>query len=96
MVGYAPNGYCLLNITKRKIITSRDVKFDEESFPYKSERTNPEPDNNYLIITESHEQEGEISAPELVKVSDPVLVNECVECEDDFEETILQESADTV
>ena len=33
MVGYAPNGYRLWNIMKQKIITSRDVKFDEESFP---------------------------------------------------------------
>ena len=39
MVGYAQNGYRFM---KQKIITARDVKFDEVSFPYKSDKTNAE------------------------------------------------------
>ena len=39
MVGYAQNRYRFM---KQKIIAVRDVKFDEESFPYNSDKSNAE------------------------------------------------------
>ena len=35
-LGYVPNGYKLWNMDANKIITARDVKFQEDSFPFKS------------------------------------------------------------
>lgn len=55
-IGYAPNGYRLWDMQARKVILARDVKFDENCFPYKglvNESSEPK------IIWSIHEQEGE-------------------------------------
>jgi len=58
MVGYVQNGYRLWDVELRKTIIARDVKFDEECFPFKDEDLS-EPKGNVYIKLRSHEQEGE-------------------------------------
>ena len=61
MLGYVPNGYRLWDVEQRKIIYSRDVKFDENCFPFKTEFKNKEECETKLIIKTSGDQyEGEI------------------------------------
>ena len=55
MVGYAPNGYRLCDMASEKALTSRDVKFDEVTFPMKNLKDTLKP-----LIISTHEQEGEI------------------------------------
>ena len=55
MFGYAPNGYRLWDMASEKVLTSRDVKFDESTFPMKNLKDTLKP-----LIISTHEQYGEI------------------------------------
>lgn len=68
LVGYAPNGYRLLNLEKGKIIVSRDVKFDENHFLLNEENKRKQ------IVESKHDTENG-TEPEVVSQS-PVEVRE--------------------
>lgn len=57
MIGYAPNGYRLWDMEKKKVITARDVKFDENDFPFAHVKNSNSSD--VIVIQRSYEQEGE-------------------------------------
>lgn len=58
MLGYVPNGYKLWDQKDRRTFTSRDVKFDEGSFPFKEKTKSVK--TVQPIIVKSLEQEGDI------------------------------------
>lgn len=71
MIGYVQNGYRLWDQDKQRIFIARDVKFDEDCFPFEKEsnsrieelnivRTNnPDPEGNDENVVCRQEQEGD-------------------------------------
>lgn len=57
MVGYAPNGYRILDMQKQKVIIARDVKFEETCFPFESMQNGKS--EEVVTVERRHEQEGE-------------------------------------
>ncbi|GBN09716.1 hypothetical protein AVEN_51340-1 [Araneus ventricosus] len=54
MIGYTPNGYRLWDIKERKIVLSRDVIFDEESFISKEVL---KPELNQQVVKKPNDEE---------------------------------------
>ena len=61
MMGYCPNGYRLWNQNKKQIITSRDVTFNENEFPFQ-DRVNPKSDDKVYRFELEEEKEAEIQS----------------------------------
>lgn len=70
MVGYAPNGYRLWNQAERKIVVSRDVKFDENVFPMSDVRQTDDQTDEFVSINLNEASGG---------ISNDVLLHEDVE-----------------
>lgn len=66
MVGYAPNGYRLWDKDSKQIIIARDVKFNEQCFPWNKATSN----GDKLVISITHEQEGEECDEDVTKKED--------------------------
>lgn len=77
MIGYAPNGYRLLDRTSRKVFVGRDIKFNENSLPYTVEddeeskvslvisTVNPVEENNQddpISVSNDNENEEEVES----------------------------------
>lgn len=77
MLGYAPCGYRLWNITERKIIVSRDVKFNEGEFYYRRSIIQiPEDNDKNDVNMEDDIEENEISDEENKNTSNTMLTRE--------------------
>lgn len=58
MLGYVPNGYRLWDVERQMVIYSRDVKFDENSFPFKSKsHEEGNSDTEWIINTMANQSE---------------------------------------
>lgn len=91
MIGYAPNGYRLWDKKSRKIIIARDVKFDENLFPYADiENMKPEIDVP-LLVRFPFEQEGE-GEVEVEAETESEAQNEDVAVPDNHEQVDARES----
>ena len=67
MVGYSKNGYRLWNPTTGKIMTSRDVKFDETQIKFETSEEEKETENVQKEITYQDEDKGNESGQEEVE-----------------------------
>lgn len=68
MVGYAPNGYRLWDMEKQKVIIARDVKFEENMFPFM--QLNNVILNDVVTVSRRHEQEGENECDGAVSITE--------------------------
>ena len=59
MMGYCPNGYRLWSIEKNKIILSRDVRFNEVSYPFMEKRKSDSPKEIVVCRMEQEREEEE-------------------------------------
>ena len=81
MIGYVPNGYKLWDMEKRKVFTSRDVKFEEAVYPFKERDHGVK---SQLTIT-THEQEGDNSNVVCARESITIEDNNVPEATDEID-----------
>lgn len=90
MVGYAPNGYRLWDMERRKVFTARDVKFDETHYPYKSTEESEKLNRVATQARWNYEQEQEadnvVVTDSGIDLPVPILEEE----EDEFEDAAVE------